>query len=116
MDVSEAFLERMVTAIRESAAAQQASAAALGEVVRSITLMSAEMREQARDETAHYTRLGNDRDAAVEELKLHISKELIAREFWWRWFVALSVAAMILSNLFSIPIAEVFGVLRGLKP
>src|SRR3990172_4867369 len=109
VELSEAFLQQFVNGLRESAAAQEASAAAMQQIVKTM--------ERSSDEAAR------GRDLAVSEVKEHVSSELEQREKWWRsqaivlrWIVAFGAAAIALAQLFSVPIGRAIEAAAKMHP
>lgn len=67
-EVTEGFLQQFVDGLKESAAAQQASAGAMNAI-------ATELREQARDAK-------NGRTTAVDEVKNHVTVQLKLANRW----------------------------------
>ena len=98
VEVTEAFLLQMVSAMQTSASAMEAAA-------RAQEAVAAELRAM-RDEHAD----GRAYDAA--DVKAHISAEVNAREKWWRAAFTLAASALVLASLFSVPLSRVLAVLK----
>ena len=116
VDVSEAFLQQFVTGLREAAASQQASAAAIAEMSKALGGVIVELREHNHEvaDASKETREG--RDIAVSEVKAHISAELSQRESWWRKMVVFVSVALVVANLIGVPLGRIIEALLGLKP
>lgn len=107
-EVSEAFLQNMLTTLTESAAAMRSSA-------NSMELVTEELKAQR----AAIEKLDQDavegRDDAVEELKRHIDRGWDERDRWLRKTVSLFGTAMVLATLLGVPLGRVISAFFGIK-
>lgn len=107
-EVSEAFLQQFVEGLRDSAAAQRASADAMREVATEIKGQSAAISSLEKENR-------EGRISAVAEVKSHVTSDVELREKWWRSSFKIWAAAMVIATLLGVPIGRIIAALLKIK-